>query len=225
MATQKYGVYIQDQIRAWPTGEPITTTAVAAALASAFSMDIVSARKITNVNVKRLADKGELARVHKGIYGKVRNTPFGKLAPSTDEMIAGLLLREGDKTIGFIAGPTLLNAIGLCSWIPREHHLVTNNYRRRLPPGTRIRINKPVVKVDDENVSCLQMLEAIITMGQYPVDAERPDEVLRGILIRQKINNEKLIWYARNYYGHKILLRTIDIALGGLEGLRIDVTQ
>lgn len=115
MNTQKYGKYIADKIQNWRVAEPITTAVVADALASTFGMDIENAKKITNVNMKRLADKGKLVRVKKGVYCKVKETPFGKLIPSYDEMITGFFLREGNNAIGYITGPTLLNAIGLCS--------------------------------------------------------------------------------------------------------------
>jgi hypothetical protein len=215
LVTQGYGNHIQNQIQNWPAGEPVTTTAVAAALAGVFSLDIESAKKITNVNLKRLADKGELARIQKGVYGRVRTTPFGRLTPGADEVLAGLLLHDGDKIIGYIAGPTLLNALGLCSWMPRERHIATNNYRRRLPAGTPIRVYKPPVNVDNENAPYLQMIEAFEVMERYPVDADHPDEILRGMLRNRQMNNEKLIWYARKHYGRKTLLTAIDIALGG----------
>ncbi|MCL2712894.1 MAG: type IV toxin-antitoxin system AbiEi family antitoxin domain-containing protein, partial [Methanomassiliicoccaceae archaeon] len=140
---QGYGEYIRTHIRDRPAGEPITTVAAAADLAAAFRIDMKDAKKVTNVNIKRLSDKGELVRVQKGIYGNVKVTPFGKLAPSRDEIMTALLLRDGDKVIGHIAGPTLLNAIGLCTWMPKERHIATNGYRRRIPDGALIRVHKP----------------------------------------------------------------------------------
>jgi len=216
LTAQGYGTYIQEQIQGWSADAPVTTALVAAALAGTFGMDMENAKKITNVNLKRLADKGELTRIQKGVYGKVKLTPFGKLTPNADEVIAGLLLRDGEKIIGYIAGPTLLNAIGLCSWMPRERHITTNNYRRRVPAEAPIRVYKPVVAVNNENAPYLQVMEAITAMEEYPVDAEKPIEVLRGMLHNGHINNERLIWYARNHYGQQTLLRTIDIALGGI---------
>jgi hypothetical protein len=217
MNTQNYGQYIAEHIQGLPTDEPITTVAVANALADAFGMDIDNAKKITNVNLKRLADKGELTRVQKGIYGKVKITPFGKLTPNADEMITGVLLREGDTTIGYITGPTLLNAIGLCSWMPKERHIATNHYRRQIPANAKIRVHKPITPVNDENAVYLQALEMFTAIEQYPIDAENPDDVLRVVLQRNEIDNEKLILYARRHYGQKVLLKTIDVALGGIE--------
>ena len=217
MNIQGYGRYIHDLIRNWPTGKPITTVAAAANLADAFGIDMKDAKKVTNVNIKRLTDKGELFRVQKGIYGIVKDTLFGKFTPSTDEVMTELFLRNGNKTIGYIAGPTLLNAIGLCTWLPKERHITTNDFRRKMPDGTLIRVYKPTLSVNDDNVRYLQAIEAFNAMEKYPIDAERPDDILREMLRTNNINNEKLIWYARKYYGQRTLLRTIDIALEGIE--------
>jgi hypothetical protein len=217
MNTQTYGKYITEKTQNWPTSEPVTTVVVAAALADAFGMDIENAKKITNVNLKRLADKGKLARIQKGVYGRVKETPFGLLAPNSDEVISGFLLREGENTVGYIAGPTLLNAIGLCSWIPKERHIATNHYRRRLPAGTKIRIHKPVATVNNDNAQYLQAIEMFTAMEQYPIDADNPDELIRVALRKSNIENERLILYARRHCGQKALLRTIDVALGGIK--------
>ena len=217
MNMQGCGKHIQNQIHSWPTNEPITTKAVAAALANAFGIDLQNAKKITNVALKRLADRGELARVQKGVYGRVKETPFGKLKPSIDEMVAGLLMRDGEKIIGYITGPTLLNALGLCSWVPKERHITTNNYRRQIPAGNSICIHKPAVYVDNDNYPYLQTIEAFMAMEQYPVDAEKPGHILRGVLREKQISNERLILYARRHYGQKTLAKTIDIAIGGAD--------
>ncbi|MCL1875853.1 MAG: hypothetical protein FWF87_06305 [Synergistaceae bacterium] len=217
MNIQGYKKHIQTQIQGWATGEPITTDTVAASLSDAFGIDMENARKITNVNMKRLLVEGELDRIQKGVYTKVKVTLFGRFTPSADEIITGLLLREGDNTIGYIAGPTLLNAIGLCSWMPKERHITSNGFRRRIPKSASIRVYKPVIAVTNENAKYLQAIEAFNIMERYPVDADNPDEILREMLRKNYIINEKLIWYARKHYGQKALLRTIDIALGGIE--------
>ena len=214
MATQGYGMYIQEKIQDWSVNQPITTAIISVALAEAFGIDMESAKKITNVNLKRLADKGELEHIQRGIYGKVKQTLFGKLTPNASEVFTGLLLRDGDKVIGFTIGSTLLNAIGLCSWMPRERHIATNNYRHRIPTDARIHAYKPVITVNTENAPYLQTIEALVAMGKYHVDAENPNEILRGILRNRNISNEKLIWYARKYYGQEIAQRVLDIVPG-----------
>jgi hypothetical protein len=126
------------------------------------------------------------------------------------------LLRNGESIIGYITGPTLLNALGLCTLIPSESHIATNRYRYRLPENTRIRVYKPIISVNDENAPYLQALEAFLAIEQYPVDVDMPDMALRAMLRDRNIDNEKLIWYARCHCKHKTLLKTIDVALGGI---------
>ena len=215
MNVQGYGKHIRERIREWPVDKPITTDAVAAEMAGVFHIDIVSAKKITNVNMKRLSDKGELVRVQKGIYGNTEDTPLGKISKSAEEIMIPLLLRSGDGTIGHLAGPTLLNEIGLCTQMPEEYHIATNGFRKRIPQNVRISLQKPVIPVNDENVHYLQAIEAITAAEKYPVDAENPNDILRKMLRNNNINNEKLILYVRKHYNHKTLLRTIDVALGG----------
>ena len=216
METQGYGQHVQHQIQNWPVKKPVTTMEVAASLADAFGIDIESAKKITNVNMRRLVDKGELSRVQKGVYGKIRETPFGKLKPRPDEIMTGFLLRDGESIIGYITGPTLLNVLGLCTLIPAQRHITTNRYRYRLPENTHIRVYKPIVPVNDENAPYLQALEMFMAMEQHHVDADKPDEALRRMLRERNINNERLIWYARQHCGQKTLVKTIDVALGGI---------
>jgi hypothetical protein len=214
MDAQGYGKYIAEQIRAFDAGKPITTEAVAEALAAAFGIGVDEAKKITNVNLKRLADKGEIARVRRGVYGKTLNTLFGKLPPNADEMMTDYLLHDGGNIIGFLAGPTLLNAIGLSTLMPRERHIATNRYRYAIPDGLPIRVHKPVLPVTDENEPYLQTLDAIVAMNRYPVDAEQPEDLMRDAIAGKGIANDKLIWFARNYYDNSVLLKTIDITLG-----------
>ncbi|MDR1764485.1 MAG: type IV toxin-antitoxin system AbiEi family antitoxin domain-containing protein, partial [Lachnospiraceae bacterium] len=194
----------------------LTTTAIAGKLAGRFGIGIAAARKITNVNLKRLADKGELVRVQKGIYSRAKDTPFGKLTPDEDDVLTAVLLREGGKAIGYIAGPSLLNALGLCSWLPGERHIATNLYRHRLPKGTHICLHKPADFVDEQNAPYLRALEIFSAMEKYPVDAEKPEDILREALKKDGIDNEKLIWYARCHFGQKLLRKTIDVALRGV---------
>jgi len=217
MNVHGYGQHIQTHIKDRKSDEPITTTAVAENLAAAFGIDIISARKITNVNLKRLAEKGILARMRKGVYGKIKETPFGRLAPSKEEVISELLLRDGESAIGYISGPTLLNALGFCSWMTRERHIVTNKYRSRIPEGVPIQTHRPVVQVTDDNMPYLQTLEVLAAMEKYPVDAEKPIEILRGMIQRNKLSNEKLILYAKKHFKQDILIKTIDVTLGGIE--------
>jgi hypothetical protein len=216
MEKKGYGEYIWDLIRSLAVNKPITTELVAANLAASFGINIESAKKITNVNLKRLTDKGELIRIRRGLYGKTQQTIFGKLPPNADELMTDYLLHDGEGVIGYMTGATLLNAIGLSTMIPRERHIVSNRYPFDLPDNLPIRISKPVIEITFDNVPYLQTLDAIDAMNRYPIDADSPESLLHDMIIRKNLSNERLIWYARHYYGTKTLQKTIDITLGNI---------
>jgi hypothetical protein len=216
MDKKGYGEYIGELIRSHAVNKPITTELVAANLAASFGINIKSAKKITNVNLKRLTDKGELLRIRRGLYGKTQQTIFGKLPPNADELMTDYLLHDGEGVIGYITGATLLNAIGMSTMIPRKCHIATNRYALDLPDNMLINISKPVIEVTFDNAPYLQTLDAIDAMNCYPVDADSPESLLHDIIIRKNLSNERLIWYARHYYGTKTLQKTIDIALGDI---------
>jgi len=217
MNTIGYCEYITSIVKDLSADKHLTTMKIAGKLSGTFNIEMGKAKKITNVNLKRLADKGELIRIDKGVYARSKITPFGNIPPNKDEILTEILLKENGDTIGYIAGPTLLNVFGLCSLMPKERYITTNRYRRKLPSDTAIRIQRPVTTVTDENVAYLRTLEVFSAMERYHVDAEHPELILRDMLQKIQISNESLIWYARNYYNNQILLRTIDIALGGLQ--------
>lgn len=215
--TNGYGDHIRTYIRTRPVREPITTLAVAADLTDTFGIDPKDAKNITNINMKRLSDKGELERVQKGIYGKTADTVFGRVAPNSDEMMSAVLLRDGNDAIGHITGPTLLNAVGLCTWMPKDIHIATNSFRRRISKSANVRPHKPLIPVNNNNVQYLQAIEILNAMERYPVDAESPDDILRELFRRNNLNNEKLIWFARKHCKQRTLMKAIDIVLGDLE--------
>ena len=215
MNTPGYGKFIDNLIKQWPIEKPILTSNMAERMADAFRIDLTDAKKITNVNLKRIADRGALRRIQKGVYGKIAETPFGMLAPTDEELLPELLLWEDGKAIGYDAGPSLLNMIGLCTLMPKYRTIATNQYRRKIPARAPINVRKPITTVTQENAPYLRALEAISVMDDYPVDAENPEDMLRGMFRRNGLSNERLIWYARRHCDNQMLVRTIDIALGG----------
>ena len=54
-------------------------------------------------------------------------------------------------------------------------------------------------------------------MGEAPVDAAAPEEIIREKTGSAGLLPDRLILYARKFYPTKTLERTIDVILGGLE--------
>ena len=110
-----------------------------------------------------------------------------------------------------------MNQIGLASQMPRKKWIATNNYTLPVPKDVGIEIQKPRTAVTNENYKYLQILDMIESMGEAPVDAAAPEEIIREKTGSAGLLPDRLILYARKFYPTKTLERTIDVILGGLE--------
>ncbi|MEL7565474.1 MAG: hypothetical protein AAGU27_11380 [Dehalobacterium sp.] len=63
-----YGEFIMNKIADIPYGQPFQTDIIAEAMAEEYAISVHKAKSITNVTLKRLADKGQIERFQKGVY-------------------------------------------------------------------------------------------------------------------------------------------------------------
>ena len=84
-------------------------------------------RKIFNVYLARLAKKGLIERLHRGVYYRAKETKFGKTKPNLYKETV-LIHTYGFK--GFFGHETLLNLLGLKNEIPKKLTIYTNEIMR-----------------------------------------------------------------------------------------------
>ncbi|MEI7962132.1 MAG: hypothetical protein WCI04_07390, partial [archaeon] len=108
-----YGQYIANNIISLPYGVPIYTEDLANDLAKQFHIDIGQAKGLVNVNINRIAQNVDLERFQKGIYFKIKETPFGKTKLNPAYIVQNAYLRKNEETIGYETGATFMNQIGL----------------------------------------------------------------------------------------------------------------
>lgn len=209
-----YGEYITDIVQRLPNGKIFGTEMVAKMVADEYGIAINHAKAITNNQLKRLTDAGNLDRIQKGVYYKAKGTVFGKVRPNLDEYAVQALTVQGDEIIGYVTGAAFLNRIGLTTLVPREIEIISNQYRKVLPDGCHVTAKKPAVKINAENYEYLQLLDAIENMSVIHVDADNPEELIRTVARERKTKPIDLIFYARQFYPVKTLLRTVDIFAG-----------
>ena len=209
-----YGEYITRIVREQPNGKIFGTEMIAQMVADEFGLAINHAKAITNNQLKRLTDAQNIDRIQKGVYYKAKNTVFGKVRPNLDEYAVQTLTVQGDDIIGYVTGAAFMNRIGLTTLIPREIEVISNQYRKVLPDGCHITAKKPVVQINAENYAYLQLLDAIENLSLIHVDADNPEELIRTIARERKTKPLDLIFYARQFYPVKTLLRTVDIFAG-----------
>lgn len=177
---------------------------------------ITDVKKAVNVNMARLEKSGRIARIEKGVYCHRIKTAFGYYMPNREDLFCRQLLYDGDEVIGYEAGLSLLNRLGLVSQMPKRRCVATNRYGRRVPSGMQIEVRKPAVKIDSVNYRYLQLLDAIREMEHAPIDAEQPELLIRETAGRLALDPKLLVLIARRHYPQKTLMQTIDIMLGGL---------
>jgi hypothetical protein len=210
-----YGEHIAYTVKNMPYEVVIKTEDMAERLAEAFALPYEQAKTLTNVKLKRMADKGEIVRVQKGIYCQVKQTVFGKVTPSIDQVMKKTLTEQNDTKIGYESGAFLMNKLGLTTLIPRDMEITTNIYRIKLPEGCNIKLKKPVLTVTDSNWKYLQFIDIVMDLPNAHINAERPELILTRYAEIQQLDGLELIFTARRYYPKKVILPIIDILMEG----------
>jgi hypothetical protein len=206
-----YGKYVEQTIDKVPYGTIILPKTIAKTMAKEFALPITKAITVCNLKVKRLTDKGILVRLEKGAYCRYKQTVFGSVEPAIEQIVGQRLLFKEGKVIGYITGAEELNKIGLVTLLPRNIEISTNNYRAKLPKGCCVKARKPVVKVNAKNWKYLQFVDIIDNLPRFPVDATKPEEILKNYIEQHKLDSIMLITIASKYYSQKTLLRLVKL--------------
>jgi len=178
----KYGEFIADTVRNLPFAAAIRTEVIANQLAESFALPYDQARKLTNVKLKRMADRGEIERFQKGMYFHVKETIFGKVTPNIDKMVMKTLTEQDGAKIGYEFGASLLNRLGLTTMIPRDIEITTNRYRTNLPECCHIKVRRPPTVVTDQNWKYLQLIDVVSALPNAHIDADHPEQLLAAYI-------------------------------------------
>jgi hypothetical protein len=208
-----YGEHIANTVKNMPYETAIQTEDIAERLAETFELPYAQAKTLTNVKLKRMADRGEIERLQKGVYCQVKQTVFGKVAPSIDQVMKKTLTEQNGEKIGYESGAFLLNRLGLTTLIPRDMEITTNRYGSKLPDGCRIRLRKPAVAVTENNWKYLQFIDLISELLQAHIDAEKPELLLAQYAKAQELDGLALIFTARRHYPTKVTLSLVDLLM------------
>jgi predicted transcriptional regulator of viral defense system len=205
-----YGEFTTNKIADIPYGQPFQTDIIAEAMAEEYAIPVHKAKPITNVTLKRLADRGLIERFQKGVYYRAKQTVFGKARPSEDILEAQLLTRRGNEIIGYETGLSLMNKIGLTTLVPKKREIATNAYRKNINDRYII-ARKPVITVNAGNFRYLQLLDVIRDLPDAPVDAENPKALLHAFAEKNGLDTVETLTYAKQHYSQKTLLNLIDV--------------
>jgi hypothetical protein len=208
-----YTEYINGYIYKIDIDEPLYSDDIAQNFAETFGVALTNAKKTVNVYLKRLADKGVLIRIKKGMYGRIHQSIFGEVGPNITEMAYQMFMYEGGIPVGYEAGPTLLNSYGLSTLLPKNYHIATNHYRYKIKSYTNVTVKKPFEVVTKDNICYLEFIEAIKAMNKYGFDAENSDVLLKKIIEKHNLDSLKLIRYAYKHCNDKELREIIRLTV------------
>lgn len=206
-----YSKYIKQVIDKVPYGTIILPKTIAKTMAKEFALPRAKAIKACNLKFKRLADSGTLVRLEKGVYCRYKQTVFGSVEPSLEQIAAQRLLFKEGEVIGYETGAAELNEVGLVTLMPKNIEIVSNNYRAKLPKGCCVKARKPVVKINNKNWKYLQFVDIINIMHRFPVDATKPEELLRNYIKQWELEPVALLTMGSKYYSQKTLLRLVKL--------------
>ncbi len=125
-----------------------------------------SANVIRKLN--RMADMGVIQRLSKGRFYKPKQTMFGNLKPSQQEVVKDLLEKDG-KIIGYLTGVSIFGQLGLTTQISNIIEIGVigkkNNTRRGM---YSIRFIQQANLITKSNIPLLQLLDSIKSIKRIP---------------------------------------------------------
>ena len=211
MEYRGYGKFLTETISRERYGTAIFADDVAVVLALKFVIPMEQAKKVVNVNLKRLADRGIIERLKTGIYYKAKETVFGKTKPNIDAVMTRFLTINGEDIIGYETGVSFQNSIGLITLMPKIKEIATNRHRIKLDPKCHIEVCKPRTKISKENYKYLQIIDLIDEFPTAYIDAADPYILINDHINKQGLDKLKLISMTKKYYPNKTLQRLLDM--------------
>jgi hypothetical protein len=205
---------IEDYVKEYPPNQPIYTTRVAEKLAEKYHLQKDQAKKLVNVNLKRLFDKNIVERFQKGIYYKTIPTPFGNTRLNPTHIVRDQYILKNGDIIGYETDASFLNHIGLTTQMPRYTYIATNlsNRGNERKEKLHIILRKPSTEVTKDNYLYLQILDAIENKNKISIDAKNPSRIYLSYILDCKLDSIKLIAFASKFYPKRVLEKFIEIA-------------
>lgn len=125
-----------------------------------------SANVIRKLN--RMADMGVIQRLSKGRFYKPKQTMFGSLKPSQQEVVKDLLEKDG-KLIGYLTGVSIFGQFGLTTQISNIIEIGVKGKKNNTCRGMySIRFVQQANMITRNNIPLLQLLDSIKSIKRIP---------------------------------------------------------
>jgi hypothetical protein len=142
--------------------------------------------------LSRLVKSGDITRMEKGKYYKPRQTRFGSIRPSENEIIKSLTIKN-NQPVGYLTGTALFNQLGLTTQVSNTLTIASSS---RLPPkelnGYKIKFVTNPIKFTKKDIPLLQLLDCLKDIKEIPDTS--PEKALLAIINHIKnLSPEQLI--------------------------------
>ena len=166
-----------------------------------------SSKKAVLKSFERLVKLGKLKRAERGVYYIPKESIFGELPLSKDELLKKYLC-DGDNIIAYLSGNNLFNKYGLTTQIANEIEITTN--KRKIPKKSRnltIKFNYNEAPINKENIKYLEILD-ILKNIKYILDTDIKESyrIIKKIILKF-LDDElvELIELANRYYPARVI--------------------
>ena len=131
--------------------------------------------------LERLAEKGVISRVARGIYARLEIDPLiGELKPSTEAIAEAI--RKRDKARMIPTGALALNALGLSTQVPMNVVYLTDGAARKIDLGRRKIIFK---KSAPKNLSAIGKISGLVIQALKEIGKEYVTDSEIQIILKQ----------------------------------------
>ena len=171
--------YLSDN---YSIGEPIFTTDI--------SIPDMTEENL-RYHLKKLTDDGKICRFEPGVYYFPKTNVLGeRMALSADTVAIHKYIMRRGRRVGFYAGYTLANRMGLSTQVPFTEEIVSN-YAPAMIREIKLKnrkyiIRRPSVEINEDNVQVLQFLECLKDVDKC---AEEDMSVCGQILTRYALEH------------------------------------
>lgn len=167
--------------------------------------------------IKKLSENGEIIRYEQGVY---YIPPISRLKGTTD-LVPDIVARykyisRMGRIMGYYAGYTLANKMGISVQVPLKEEITSNNMAaivREVTVGNRIYIvRKAPVKVNETNHVVLQLLELLKGIDEYIDDERDAREQVADYIRRFQITRDAVDQYI-HYFPLKVYKAIYEMRL------------
>lgn len=167
--------------------------------------------------IKKLTEAGEVVRYEQGVYYIPKKSKLKGTATLAPDIVARYkyISRMG-RIMGYYAGHTLANKMGISTQVPVKEEITSNNMAavvREVSVGNRVYVvRKAPVEVNEGNHIVLQLLELLKDIDEYSDDEQGARQHVAGYIKRFQITRDAVDQYI-GYFPLKVYKSIYEMRL------------